>query len=201
MIDAPAVSLDIVSAEDLPERVRPFLRPGEAMEGAAPGAVLPSHFYEIPSWEASMEVQLAPNFGVWELIDVDYREAEAVRLYPRYIPCALAVMAGYLQTLRAEVGRVIRIAANGGYRSPSHELSHTGSPHCWGTAVNIYRIGDDWMDSEAAIERYRDIAKRVLPAAWVPPFGATPGHVFDHLHIDIGYFSVIPHDGGPDATE
>ena len=194
MLEAPTVGLRIVAADDLEEEARVHLRPGETIEDAeGVGRRLPDYFYEIPSWEAAKETKLAANFGVWEMIDVDVRETERMRLYPRYIPCALAILAGHLQVLRNEVGRVIRIGANGGYRSPSHELSRTASAHCWGTAANIYRIGDDWMDSRERIEKYIDVARRTLPAAWVRPFGEKPGFAFDHLHVDLGYFAVEPH--------
>lgn len=194
MLEAPAIGLRIVSADDLEDEARACLKPGETVEDADGVARrLPTYFYEVPSWEAAKETRLAPNFGVWELIDVDVREAEKIRLYPRYVPCALAVLAGHLQLLRNEVGRVVRIAANGGYRSPSHQLSQVPSAHCWGTAANIYRIGDDWMDSRERIEKYVDVARRTLPAAWVRPYGETPGFAFDHLHVDLGYFAVEPH--------
>lgn len=194
MLEPPAVGLRIVSAEELAPRVREHLRPGEAIvDRHGVERTLPTHFYEIPSWEAALATKLAPHFGVWELFDVDLREAEAVRLYPRYVPCALAVLAAHLQLFRNEVGRVVRIAANGGYRSPSHRLSDKASPHSWGTAVNIYRVGDDWLDSRDRIEKYFEVARRTLPAAWVRPYGEKPGYGFDHLHIDLGFFSVAPH--------
>ncbi|HUE96395.1 MAG TPA: hypothetical protein VMN39_07025, partial [Longimicrobiaceae bacterium] len=111
MLEAPTVGLRTVSADDLAEDVRACLRPGELAE-TADGLEhrLPTYFYEIPSWEATRETKLAPDFGLWEMIDVDVREAEAMRLYPRYVPCALAVVAGYLQLLRNEIGRVVRVA-------------------------------------------------------------------------------------------
>lgn len=202
MIEPNGVDLKIVDALELPAKLRNAYMPGDSMSELEGAPSLPRYFYEVPSWKASMEIQLAPNFGLWELIDVDFREAEPVRLYPRYIPCALAVMAGYLQRLRDEVGRVVRIAANGGYRSPSHQLSPRQTPHCWGTAVNVYRIGDDWMDSRDTIEKYRDVARRTLPAAWVRDYGEAPGGTFDHLHIDLGYFSLFPRlSGNGDGTQ
>lgn len=197
MLDSPSIALRRVHGSELPPAVQQSLRPGETVQGPdGVDFVLPDTFYEVPSWDVAMKTQLAPNFGVWELIDVDYREPPEVRLYPRYIPCALAITAGYLQLFRNEVGRVMRIAANGGYRSPSHRLTERWSPHCWGTAVNIYRIGDEWLDTEERITRYAEIARRVLPAAWVRPFGETPGFAFDHLHIDLGHW-VVGREGRP----
>ena len=196
MLEPPTIGLKIVSAEELTDEARACLRPGETVEDRA-GVIrkLPSYFYEIPSWEAAMDTRLAPQFGLWEMIDVDLREAEEMRLYPRYVPCALAILAGHLQLLRNEVGRVVRVAANGGYRSPAHELSSIPSAHMWGTAANIYRVGDDWMDAPDRIQKYVEVARRTLPAAWVRPYGEKPGHGFDHLHIDLGFFSVEPHVG------
>src|SRR5690606_19464306 len=97
-------------------------------------------------------------------------------LFPRYIPCAISVLAAHLELLRMEVGRVLRIAANGGYRSPTHALATKASPHSWGTAANIYRIGDDFLDTQETIEKYIEVARRVLPHAWVRSYGDTPGH-------------------------
>ena len=57
---------------------------------------LPTYFYEIPSWKAALEVQITTNFGLWELIDVDSREPEIVRTFPRYVPCAITLLAGQL---------------------------------------------------------------------------------------------------------
>ena len=69
-------------------------------------------------------------------------------------------MPAALEVLRVEIGAPIRIAANGGYRSPAHARSRSASPHCWGTAANIYRIGSDYIDSEETISRYADVAAR-----------------------------------------
>ena len=87
--------------------------------------------------------ELTPNFGLWEFIDVDVREAEPLRRFPRYVPCAVTLLARALERFRDHVGTFVHVAANGGYRSPAHALTAHASPHCWGTAANIYRIGDD----------------------------------------------------------
>ena len=81
----------------------------------------------------------------------------------------------------------MHVAANGGYRSPAHALSRHASRHCWGTAANIYRIGDTWLDSREEIEKYADIARRVIPGVWIRPYGPEDGQADDHLHLDIGY--------------
>jgi hypothetical protein len=198
MISPPTFPLRIVGPDDLDDHFLAALRPGQIVKDrdGIPRR-LPSYFYEVPSWEVALETRLAPDFGLWELIDVDVREAEAMRIFPRYVPCALPVLATHLQLLRNEVGRVVRIAANGGYRSPSHQESRVASPHEWATAANIYRIGDDWLDSAEKIERYREIARRVVPTAWTRPAGDRPGLAFDHLHLDLGYLLVEPHRPSP----
>lgn len=194
MLEPPSLGLPIVSGDDIDAPARSCLRPGELLEDRHGVARrLPSHFYLLPSWEAALDIKLAPNFGFWELIDVDVREAAPMRGFPRYVPCAISVLATHLQILRSEVGRVVRIAANGGYRSPAHRFSTAASPHLWGTAANVYRIGDDWLDTRDKIERYAKIARSVMPTVSTRPWGRTPGCAFDHLHIDVGYVQVEPH--------
>ena len=60
-------------------------------------------------------------------LDVDFREAPAARRFPRYVPCAITLLAAQLQILRAEVGTIVRVAANGAYRSPGHTMSTAAS--------------------------------------------------------------------------
>jgi hypothetical protein len=194
MLEAPSLNLRVVSGDELDEQARRYLRPGEAIRDRdGNDRILPTHFYQIPSWEAALDTQITTNFGLWELIDVDHREPEAIRIFPRYVPCAITILAGQLQLLRNEFGRIARVAANGGYRSPSHEFAKVASPHSWGTAANVYRIGDEWLDSREKIEKYREVARSVLTGAWTRPYGDEPGGAFDHLHIDLGYLTVQPH--------
>lgn len=194
MISLPSIDLRIVGPGDLEKHFLEVLRPGESVRDATDTErTLPSWFYEVPSWQAAREIQITPHFGLWELIDVDIREFALMRRFPRYVPCAITILAAHLQVLRSELGRVVRIAANGGYRSPGHALSSPVTPHCWGTAANIYRIGDDWMNSPQQLRKYIDIVRRTLPGIWVRPYGARPGFTFDHLHIDLAYVTVDPH--------
>jgi hypothetical protein len=191
----PSISLRLVDGRDLKEEVRSVLRPGDLLpdrEGRA--RRLPRYFYEVPSWEAALETQLTPHFGLWEFIDVDVREAEPMRGFPRYVPCAIALLATHLEVFREKVGTVVRIAANGGYRSPGHRLCRIATPHSWGTAANIYRIGDDLMDERERIERYSELARGLLPGVWSRPYGAGEGFAFDHVHLDLGFATVVPHD-------
>src|SRR5690606_37604353 len=75
MLDPPTLDLPIVGAEELDEPTRRLLRPGELMEDRnGIGRRLPTHYYRVPSWKAALGIQLTPNFGLWELIDVDVRE-------------------------------------------------------------------------------------------------------------------------------
>src|SRR5258708_19694925 len=102
---------------------------------------LPRFFYEIPSWDYAMGVRLTPNFGLWELVQTDVREAPALQSFPRYVPCALPLLAFALEQFRIAVGTFVHIAANGGYRSPAHNFS-SGVPttHSSPTPLHTYPI-------------------------------------------------------------
>jgi hypothetical protein len=103
-----------------------------------------------------------------------------------------------LERFRDAVGTFVHISANGGYRSPGHALSCNASPHCWGTAVNIYRIGDVELDDREAIDRFASIARAALPGVWTRPFGTDKGFTDDHLHLDFGYLISVPREAPPD---
>ena len=196
------------SARRFPLRVIDGLRLDKPLrEALLPGRIihdesgherrLPRYFYEIPSWEHAMTTQLSPNFALWEFIQTDVREAAPLRAFPRYIPCAITLLALCLERFREAVGTFVHIAANGGYRSPRHAINTAATPHSWGTAVNIYRIGDIFLDDREAIERYGALARQTLPAAWTRPFGDDKGQTDDHLHIDFGYVLSMPR-GAPE---
>jgi hypothetical protein len=190
-----ALPLRVVDADDLPEPYRDLLWPTAVLTDARGHTVRrPRYFYEVESWEAALEIRLAQHFALWEFIDVDVREAPLLRAFPRYVPCAVSVLAVHLELFRLEVGAPVRIAANGGYRSASLAGSDPASPHTWGTAVNIYKIGDEYMSDRETVERYAAIARRVLPAAWCRPFGVEEGQTTDHLHVDVGYIVCVPRD-------
>jgi hypothetical protein len=178
----------VVFPDDLPDDVRRALAPGTTLpDSQGRPRTLPSMFMRIESWQQAREVPLSPHFMLWELIDCDVREAPVVREFPRYVPCALLLLASALEVFRLEVGTYVHVAANGGYRSPEHALSRQASRHCWGTAANLYRIGDIYLDSESEIARYAAVARRVLPGVWIRPYGPGDGEANDHLHLDIGY--------------
>ncbi|MGE4240657.1 hypothetical protein [Ramlibacter sp.] len=180
--------LPVVHADELPREMRAVLRPGETLfDRAGTARVLPASFLRIDSWNQALELELTPHFKLWELIGVDVREAMLLRTFPRYVPCALVLLAAALELLRVEVGTTVHVAANGGYRSPAHALTRHASRHCWGTAANIYRVGNTFLDTRDEIEKYAAIARDVSPGAWVRPFGHEDGQADDHLHIDIGY--------------
>lgn len=188
--------LPLVLTDDLPRAVREVLRPGQTLQDRSGAAhVLPSSFLRVDSWNQALETPLTPHFKLWELIGVDAREAPLLRSFPRYVPCALVLLAAGLELFRLEVATPVHVAANGGYRSPGHALSRHASRHCWGTAANIYRIGDTYLDRQEEIEKYAAIARRVIPGAWVRPFGRADGEADDHLHIDIGYTVFNPVNG------
>lgn len=194
--------LPIVDAHELPPDVRSVLRPGEVLrDGDGIDHVLPRWFYEVDSWETALDTVVAPHFMLWEFMTIDVREAERFRQrFPRYVPCAVALLASALEVFRDAVGTYVHIAANGGYRTPAHRLTRRASRHCWGSAANIYRVGDDWLDARETIEKYAAIARNVLPAVWIRPYGHEDGMADDHLHLDLGYVAVRPTQVKPPAT-
>lgn len=186
--------LPLVTADDLPEDVRSVLEPGASRrDDSGRSHRLPAAFLRVDSWDQAMNTALTPHFMLWELIGVDVREAPALRGFPRYVPCALLLLATALEVFRQEAGTYVHIAANGGYRSPGHGLSRNASRHCWGTAANIYRIGDTYLDSRAELEKYATLAQRVLPGVWIRPYGSGDGEADDHLHLDFGYTVFDPY--------
>lgn len=185
--------LPVVDGLQLARPHREALRPGGILRDAhGRGRRLPRFFYEIDSWETALHTPLSPHFMLWELICVDVREPELLRAFPRYVPCAVTLMAAALEPFRAAAGTYVHVAANGGYRSPAHRLSTVATPHCWGTAVNIYRIGNDWLDTPETIERYNRIARETMSGVWARPAGDGPGFVDDQMHLDLGFVTLVP---------
>jgi len=194
-IEAVGIALAVVDAHELDEAARACLRPGERL--AARDGVehrLPRWFYRVDSREEARATRLAEHFTLAELLEVDVREAARARTYPRYVPCAVVLLAAHLELLRQAAGTFVFVSANGGYRSPGHRLSVHASPHCWGTAANVYRIGDELLDTRERIERWAALAIRVAPGLWARPWGGGPGEADDHLHLDLGYLVVTPRE-------
>ena len=181
---------------NLSAEYRTLLRPGEA-ESDLSGTVhhLPRFLYEIGSWQNAREIRLAPHFTLAELMLADCREAELLlRQFPHYVPCAIILLATFLEDFRREVDAPVFISANGGYRSPAHQIGGAKSIHAWGTAANIYRIGDIFLNDAKSIERYGAIASSLGRAVLVRPFGPSAGETDDHLHLDLGFVSLTPRE-------
>jgi hypothetical protein len=200
-----APPLPVVDGLTLPAAHREVLRPGDLLVGRdGETHRLPRYFYEVDSWERALETPLSAHFALWEFMDVDVREASVLRAFPRYVPCAVSMLASALETFRAEVGAPVRIMANGGYRSPSHGATTGGSPHCWATAADLFQIGSESLDTPQRIERYAAVLRRVLPFSRIRPTGSAITPTDDHLHVDLGYVTSVPRgaseDGNQEAT-
>jgi hypothetical protein len=180
----------------LPEEYRSLLRPGES-EPDVDGTVhrLPRFFYEIGSWEEAHAIRLTPHFTLAELMLVDCREARLLLSeFPHYVPCAIVLLARFLEDFRREIDAPVFISANGGYRSPAHQVSGAKSIHAWGTAANIYRVGETFLSDAKSIGKYRAVAASLSPAVFVRSFGRDKGQTSDHLHIDLGYAGLTPRE-------
>src|SRR5438094_153919 len=188
--------LRAIDGLNLPEDYRGLLRPGEA-ETDFPGNIhrLPRFFYEIRSWQEAHEIRLAPHFTLAELMLVDCREARLLlNQFPHYVPCAIVLLARFLEDFRREVDAPVFISANGGYRSPAHQIGGAKSIHAWGTAADIYRVGDTFLSDAKSIEKYRAIAASVGPAVFVRPFGSERVQTDDHPHLHFGFASLTPRE-------
>ena len=186
--------LHAIDGFDLPQEYRVLLRPGEA-ETDFEGNIhrLPRFFYEIGSWQEAHEIRLAPHFTLAELMLVDCCEARVLlSQFPHYVPCAVGLLARFLEDFRREVDAPVFISANGGYRSPAHQIGGAKSVHAWGAAANIYRIGDTLLNDAKSIQKFGSIAASLSPAVFVRPFSPERGQTDDHLHIDLGYVSLTP---------
>jgi hypothetical protein len=195
--------LKVVDAFDLDDELRTILKPGEMVKDAhGRRHRLPRYFYEIASHDAALATRLTPHFAMNELILNDLREAPRLQQYPRYVPCAVRILAFYLEQFRTACGASVHIAVNGGYRSPSHKLAIDATPHLWGTAADIYRIGSTILKSKEQIEKYNDIAEDVSDEVQVLPYGhVTNKHADDHVHLDLGYVTLIPREISEDRME
>jgi hypothetical protein len=192
----------LVDGLTLPEDVRTLLRPDElARDSRGHAHRLPRFFFEIASWQLAKETLLTPHFRLSELLVVDCRETpRLLREFPHYVPCTVALLARYLEGLRERAGNVpVFIAANGGYRSPSHHLD-SGTPdadtclgpHQWAVAADIFRVGDTLLNTQATIEKYAALARDLGPGVNVLPYGHGSDQTDDHLHVDLGYSRFVP---------
>lgn len=189
-------ALPVIDGFTLSTELRAQLRPGELMRDHAGRAhLLPRFFYQVADWHLAKATKLTPHFTLAELMAVDCREADLLlRNFPHYVPCAVSLLARYLDEFRQRVGAPVSVAVNGGYRSPGHAFSTAASPHLWAAAANIYRVGDVLLDDQKTIQKYAAIAQEIGQEVHVKPFGLDPGETDDHLHFDIGYVHWVPHD-------
>ena len=195
--------LKVVDAYDLDDELRSILKPGEMVrDGQGRRHRLPRYFYEIPSHEVALGTRLTAHFGLNEFVLADLKEASRLHGYPRYVPCAIRILAFYLEQFRTAAGASVHIAVNGGYRSPSHKLSLNASPHMWGTAADVYRIGSNILRTREAIEKYNDIAEDLSDEVNVLPYGHVTGrNADDHVHLDLGYMTLVPREISEDRME
>ena len=195
--------LKVVDAFDLDDELRAILKPGDMVRDAQGRRHrLPRYFYEIPSHEAATATRLTTHFAINEFILTDFREAPRLQQYPRYVPCAIRMLAFYLEQFRTSAGASVHIAVNGGYRSPSHKHSHGATLHMWGTAADIYRIGSTILKTKEAIEKYNAVAEDLSEDVNVLPYGHVTGtNADDHVHLDLGYLTLIPREISEDRME
>jgi len=195
--------LKVVDAFDLDDELRTLLRPGEMVKDEKGRRHrLPRYFYEVPSHEVALGMRLTHHFGLNEFILVDLKEASRLQQFPTYIPCAVKLLAFYLEQFRTAVGASVHIAVNGGYRSPAHKMSHGATPHMWGTAADVYRIGSTILKTKETIEKFNEVAEDLSEDIHVLPYGHVTGtSADDHLHIDLGYITLIPREISEDRME
>ncbi len=191
-----ARDLPVVDGLRLPSDVRALLRPDELVSDRTGRAHrLPRFFYEVRSWSQARELLLTPHVRLSELLVVDCQEASRLlEEFPHYVPCAVGLLARLLEDFRVRVGgQPIFVAANGGYRSPAHRLSASAvNPHNWAAAADVYRIGDTFLNTQSAIEKYAALARELAPEVNALPYGHQPGESDDHLHLDLGYLHLVP---------
>jgi hypothetical protein len=188
--------LPVIDGLTLSTELRALLRPDELFEDfSGVSHTLPRFFYRVANWDLAKATRLTPYFTLAELMAVDWREADLLlRNFPHYVPCTISVLARYLDGFRQRVGAPVSVSVNGGYRSPGHGFTKAATPHLWGTAANIYRIGDTYLDSPRTIEKYAAIAQDLGQEVYSKPYGSGPGATDDHLHLDLGYIRWKPRD-------
>jgi hypothetical protein len=182
----------VIDATTLAEEHRGLLRPGENCAGGR----LPRYFYRVDSWAQALATKLTAHFSLAELMSVDCREAGLLlHEFPHYVPCAISILARYLEVFRERVEAPVFVAVNGGYRSPAHGFERTPTLHGWGTAADIFRIGECWLDDEKNIERFGRVAEGIGQEVTAAPYGPGDGQTDDHLHIELGEIHWVPRHG------
>jgi hypothetical protein len=71
----------------------------------------------------------------------------------------------------------------------------------WGTAVDLYRIGNVVLREQAPIETYNRVAEELSDELYVMPFGHEVGKADDHMHLDLGYLVLVPREISEDRME
>ena len=203
MSEHETTSIKVVDAFDLDDEMRSILKPGEMVRDAQGRRHrLPRYFYEVPSHKAATSIRLTPHFGLNEFILVDLKEAQRLQGFPRYLPCAVGLLAFFLEQFRTAVGASVHINVNGAYRSPQHRLSQNATTHMWGTAADVYRIGTTILKTKETIEKYNDVAEELSDDVRVLPYGHDTGRAADdHVHIDLGYITLVPREISEDRME
>jgi hypothetical protein len=187
--DLPAIDGLRLSGE-----MRALLRPGEPVQDRLGRTHrLPRFFYAVRSWSQAKELALSPHLRLSELMTVDCHEnPRLLEEFPHYVPCAIVLLAQVLENFRQRAGASVYVAANGGYRSPAHKLSAPANVHNWAAAADIYRVGDTWLNTPAAIEKYGALARELGVEIHALPYGHQAGETDDHLHLDLGYCQLVP---------
>ena len=131
--------LKVIDGMRLPPRTRELLRPGErAKDRQGRAHVLPRFFLEIRSWEEAKKRQVTPHFTYSELMLVDCREADTLlNTFPHYVPCAVQVLAQYLERFREKVEAPVYVATNGGIARPRTAARPRRRPRTAGDAPPI----------------------------------------------------------------
>ncbi len=197
-----AAGLKVVDAFDLDDELRSLLRPGEMIKDKLGRRHrLPRYFYEVTGHDDAKKIRLTSHFGLNEFMLVDLKEAERLQGFPRYVPCAVRVLAFYLQKFREAAGASIHLSVNGGYRSPAHKMSIAATPHMWGTAADLYKIGQTILKDENQIEKFNRVAEDLSDDIYAMPYGHEIGTADDHIHLDLGYINYIPREISEDRME
>jgi hypothetical protein len=198
-----APDLKVVDAFDLDDELRTLLRPGEMVKDEKGRRHrLPRYFYEVPSHDVAIQTRLTHHFGLNEFILVDLKETQRLQQFPTYVPCAVRMLAFYLEQFRVAAGGSVHIAVNGGYRSPAYKMSPAATPHMWGTAADVYRIGSTILKTKESIEKYNEVAEDLSDDLHVLPYGHVTGSAADdHVHVDLGYITLIPREISEDRME
>ena len=193
MNDEQNISLEIVDGLKLNAVYQDILQPGKILTDInGREYTLPRYFFKVDSLDIAKTTKLSSHFYMSEFLKTDFKEEKLLRIYPKCIPIGVTLIASALELFRRNVGKIVLIATNGGYRSPKHLMNNGITTHSWGTAVNIYKIGNKLLDNQSIIEEYSEKMKDVLPGIWVRPYGTNEGTSFDQLHIDLGFTSVTP---------